>query len=1175
MNRSIGIGSLLTPHTMLRLPSFVRPLLVRLPRSRDLRRVFLLLCAGLTLATALTAAPVKIDLPEQALPASLMAVARQADVQVLFPHNELKDLKAPALAGEFEPADALARLLEGSGFVVVPQGAKQFLVRKATAGSLRGALLWPEGSPAPGVEVAMRGTSLSTVTNAEGVYFFPEVPAGTYLLIAQAEGYQPLHLSSVTVKAGEDVVLARQTMRKGTDLTKLEPFVVTAESVTRLGDYEVVDRKAKVFSTGNLDVPRTINDVQAYQIFDGRTLLESGAVNTEDFLKQRLSMNTNVQSIGQGYGSTYGQTSSINLRGLGLDATLILVNGRERAGVSRQLNSGQADINGIPLEAIERIEVLPSSASAIYGANAIGGVVNIILKSGYEGGSVTASYENTTSSDAPIWSTGINYGTRVEGGRTRLALTARYSDGQALYGADRRELIERGVRNILQNQPSNIYSITSPFVGGATPNIALNPNSYAPPGGVAYTNPSTASLLLKDGTSLNSRITHVPSGAAPGANLGTQLVANAGSYNTDLGPNITRYGLNNMIGWTPPRLRSFMGSVSREMTPWLEAYVDFSYEGNQSSTIWSPLGNYRMAGDNPNNPFQQNIYITLPVTMSSPTVNDTVTRTLNAGLRFDLPAGWRAVLDYTWSRNAYTLTYFDLDTQGIERALADGTLNPFVDTALHPLDLEPYRAPTAQDFSTTIRDFSLRGSGPLPTLLGVTPRLVAGFQYKESILGEGRASTDYPVSNSSDYSAVFFSQQATASAAFAEISVPVIPAGKGRPGLRELEFQAAARADYYVADIGMSSMWTFPGWVAYYPGGGSTPSTTRTESKFDSLNPTFGVKYKPTESITLRASSARAFLPPSYSDVVPTPQPYIFPVYDPVLNDVYDAEFILGGNPNLKPKTSRSLTIGAIYEPVDVPALRGLRVNLEYYEINQFGVITAPTDMELLTYPEFASRVIRDPVTGRITHMDASLINGYEYRTEGFDLSVGYQRDTALGTFEFNATGTYILREQRQSVADGPFVEYAGYVNEGGPAKRKASATLSWRKAALNLGWVATYYDRYYQSGVVGGPGEQVNGFPSTYYTGAQGADTIPSQTYHDVFGSYTFANSGKGGRSSSATGMQKLKESLLSGLTVQFGIKNLFDTLPPFDAYRSPYFISPYGAYRLRTYWLSVKHDF
>src|SRR6185437_7108695 len=152
--------------------------------------------------------------------------------------------------------------------------------------------------------------------------------------------------------------------------------------------------------TMNVDVARTENDVQPYTIFSSQDIERSGVTTVEDFLKQKLTMNTTAQTNSQAFESPLGTTSSINLRGLGSGETLVLIDGRRRAGVSFNGNINQPDINGIPLAAIERIEVLPSSASAIYGGAALGGVVNIVMKKNFSGGDLKYTYDKPTSSGA-------------------------------------------------------------------------------------------------------------------------------------------------------------------------------------------------------------------------------------------------------------------------------------------------------------------------------------------------------------------------------------------------------------------------------------------------------------------------------------------------------------------------------------------------------------------------------------------------------------------------------------------------------------------------------------------------------------------------------------------------------------------------------------------------------
>lgn len=1143
--------------------------------------VFALLFSGAVIAN-----PVKFDIPAQATSSALLAFSEQADVQVLFPHNELSAIQSPAVVGEIEPVEALAKLLAGTGYAASQQGPRKYLVarEKMVTGLVRGNLAGVDRRPVEGVAVRVRESGESAFTDRNGEYVFPSLAPGNYTLIASAEGYQTLHITDVRVRAGREVILGRQAMRRlapTDDVTKMEPYVVQADNVTELDPFEVTDRKMEAFVDRNVDLPRGINDVQAYHIFDSRTILQSGAVNTEDFLKQRLSMNTQVQSLGQGYANSYGTTSSINLRGAGLAETLILVNGRERAGVSRSTTIGQPDLNGIPLEAIDRIEVLPSSASAIYGGNAIGGVVNVILKSNYQGGSLKMTYENTVDSDAPIRSATLTYGATLEGGKTQISLVARYSDGQGVYSKDRLDLAQRGIRQILNNQPANIAGTTLPFYGGAMPNITLYPGAFAPPGGATYVNPSSTSLVLDNGMSLNARITSVPVETAPGSNASAGLLANAGSYNTDLGPNTSSYGLNSLIGWAAPRAKALMGTVNRRMLPGLDAYAEYSMEGNIAITTYAPLTFYRMAGNAPNNPFQQNIYVSLPANLNKPDINNTITRTITAGLKADLPGDWKAQMDYTWSRSTFTLDFVYMDSSGIEGALQSGAINPFVDAIKYPLDMDPYTAPGHWDYATITKNAAVRFSGPVGHYTWGSPNLTAGLQWKEQGLSNGSVFVHYPWTPASNQIVDYFAHAGSTQSAYAEGSIPLVSAKNARPFLRELEFQVAARADYYDIDTGTSYSLTYPDRVplavTYYP---ANPSNTPydSSSKFHSVNPTVGFKYSPTDSITGRISYATAFLPPTFTQLVPSLAPNSFPttITDPKTNKTYGVFTRSGGNPDLKPKRSKSLTAGIIWEPKKIEALRGFRADLEYYKITQFDYITILTAQQIVSGDEYADRITRDSNTGLITVVDTSYLNVNEYETNGFDLTLSLHKPTSIGTFDLNAAGTMVLHDRRQLAPGTPYYEYVGYVPEGGPGKYKGNATLTWQKRSFLLGWTATYYDKYYQYAAAGGPYSQRTGV-YTYYTGAQGANSIPSQMYHDVFATYVFPGRARSG-SLAGPGdslRRRIMAGALNGMTLQFGVKNVFNKVPPFDAFYSPFFYSPYGNPRLRSYWLSVQKEF
>ena len=296
------------------------------------------------------------------------------------------------------------------------------------------------------------------------------------------------------------------------------------DDVSVLAEFKVFDKKPVPFTDANMDIPRGVNDVQAYYVISAEEIEGSGKVDLEELLKDSLTQNTisesNAQIDPNGLTNQLGATSSINLRGLGASQTLILINGQRTANFANRGATYQPDTNGIPLSAIERVEVLPASASALYGGTAVGGVVNVILKRNYRGGQVSVSYQNPFDTDAPVRTVNAIYGFSL-GSRTHVTISGGYSDGKPLRLKDR-PFIEQYFRRAVANDPARFYSATQTFVSGATPNIALNTAAVN-----GFANAQTQTLTLKNGTPLGSRFTYIPYGTSastPAATLGAQLV---------------------------------------------------------------------------------------------------------------------------------------------------------------------------------------------------------------------------------------------------------------------------------------------------------------------------------------------------------------------------------------------------------------------------------------------------------------------------------------------------------------------------------------------------------------------------------------------------------------------------------------------------------------------------
>ncbi len=164
---------------------------------------------------------------------------------------------------------------------------------------------------------------------------------------------------------------------------------------------------------------------------------------------------------------------------------------------------------------------------------------------------------------------------------------------------------------------------------------------------------------------------------------------------------------------------------------------------------------------------------------------------------------------------------------------------------------------------------------------------------------------------------------------------------------------------------------------------------------------------------------------------------------------------------------------------------------------------------------------------------------------------------------------------------NGPFVEYVGYPSDGGVAKTKATGTLRWSFRNWVVAWNAEFFDGYKQYGSPGDPlyrgtfsQSTYNGYAGTGSSGyllAQGGWNIPSQMYHNLYLSYSFGKNAF--EPNSAFG--RALNPILTGISVRLNINNVFNTIPPFDAFYSPFYISPYGDYQLRSYQLSVKKAF
>ncbi len=172
----------------------------------------------------------------------------------------------------------------------------------------------------------------------------------------------------------------------------------------------------------------------------GKDLLEKqGVTNVTTFLTTALpalvGSSTSRDNSGDRAGIGYTGLNLLNLRNLGVDRTLVLINGRRQvAGVE---GSQAVDINTIPVSLIERVDVLTGGASAIYGADGVTGVVNFVLKQNFEGVSAQAQAGISRYGDSGDRFAAITAGHNFDGGRGNVTLAYEFGDSDRLQTRDR------------------------------------------------------------------------------------------------------------------------------------------------------------------------------------------------------------------------------------------------------------------------------------------------------------------------------------------------------------------------------------------------------------------------------------------------------------------------------------------------------------------------------------------------------------------------------------------------------------------------------------------------------------------------------------------------------------------------------------------------------------------
>jgi iron complex outermembrane receptor protein len=745
---------------------------------------------------------------------------------------------------------------------------------------------------------------------------------------------------------------------------------------------------------------------QSIIVYDTKKIEQSGARTVSEVLRrlpQNTASNTN-DSISTGLSFSPG-ASAASLRGLGITATLVLLNGRRIAPFPLAQNGTDAfvDLNSIPIEAVDRIEILKEGASAVYGSDAIAGVINIILKSNYTGGQVETYYGNTTSKDAGELREGLLSGFANE--KFHIMVSANYFHRNPLANVDRgfsatadhRNQSGVDLRSARPNPGTILFSGSDAFPYGV---------AAVPPGGNGRTNVpgfDPANYFLP--------------GILPDGNFRNWFDLN--KY-TELISETERWGALTSFGYN--------------ITPHLEFFGEASYQAVKSVTRIAPTPP-DSAGEalfvpatNPFNPFGQDVQFLWRAVEAGPRrdrVELDAYRYLG-GLRVkDLPKNWSAEVAFLYTEtNIVDHSYGGFLSVAKTQAALNDT-NPA--TALdvfgdgfginNPNTIKGLVIKPRNDGIAYIYSGDFKASGDLFSLPAGAVKLAIGGENRVEALAQKFSE---PPGSIVGFGGAGSSGDRDVRSLFYEVSIPVTSAKWNVPAIRKLEFSIAQRYDDY-SDFG------------------------------DTTKPKFGFAWKPLDSVLFRGAYSEGFRAPSL--------PQLF-TGKTVTTDTNSGDFVAspdvsvttGGNPALQPETSYAYFLGFVVDPPFVP---NLSIAMDFYRIEQRNLIGQPSE-------QFIFENIPDAVTydanGQIVNINATFRNLGKVVTDGFDVDLNYKLETKIGTFTFESRFTFINSFERVILPGDPNREF---VDTFAIPEFKMVNSLFYANAGFEAGVTVNYIDSY------------------------------------------------------------------------------------------------------------------
>lgn len=782
---------------------------------------------------------------------------------------------------------------------------------------------------------------------------------------------------------------------------------------------QVLGDDSDIVVTGSRIRRQDLAGVGPATVVTAEQIQNTGIVNIETAL-QRLPANagfagnqTSAYWTNNGYG-----TAQVNLRGLGIKRTLVLLNGRRLVAGGTGANSSP-DLNMIPVVALARIDVLKDGASAIYGADAMAGVVNLVTRTDYEGLGLSVRQGITERGDGSDLTADLLWGIRNDRGGFMAAVT--YQKTSAV------NMASRAPCSLAETTPGSLSCV----------------NSASTIGGRA---------VLPNGQQINFN-------QVPGGN---------GNFYEPYSPAKHNFNSNPFLNAVSPVERvSTAFFADYALTDGIQAFGEFLYTFRKSNQIATPgtLRNLSIPASNPTNPTGQNLVLAqrrLAEPGARHFFQETDTWQGTFGLRGKLANDWAWEVAGSFGRNtavdgSTNIANLERVANTLDRSKCSSTAGAaipcgdylgFGDLTPQVLDyiLFTSRDRGGNELGTVTADlngdlFSLP-AGAVSFATGVVYRREKGWRDPDplTVLGVANVNQQDPISGSS-----------TAKEAYLELSVPVLA---NTAFAKALTLDGAVRYSNYNL---FGSDWNYKlsaDWVVNdsirlrgtYGTGFRIPNVPElfggvSEGNLTTTDPCS--RYTSSGNVTLIANCQASGVPANYTQLGTT-----------ILTTV-------GGNQSLRPESSTTWTVGTVISPRGI--IPGLSLTADWFDIKIKDAIRAiPGSTKLavcyasqnLSHP-FCSDFTRSALTGEVTYLSAQPINTGREEMNGLDLGLVYSGAVGEVKISLDLNMTYLNKYVVNPFPGGAPIYFDGFIGggNGGYPKWRGYGVLTAEKDGISATW--------------------------------------------------------------------------------------------------------------------------